>query len=48
MSYEYFNIAASPSSKKNYAGLEEAGAIVEKVLTKWPNHPGAHHYYEIE
>jgi len=44
MSSEYLNIAASPSSKKDYSGLEAAGAIVEEVLMKWPKHPGAHHY----
>lgn len=52
MSYVYATIAASPSAKKNYEGLEEAGAIVENVLARIPDHPGAHHYiihaYDME
>ena len=52
MAYEYSNIAASPSPEKDYAGLEKAGGIVEKVLAKIPDHPAAHHYiihaYDME
>jgi tetratricopeptide (TPR) repeat protein len=52
MAQGYSQIAASPSTEKNYEDLEEAGAIVEGVLAKIPDHPGAHHYiihaYDME
>lgn len=52
MSFGYSRIAASPSTEKEYTELKEAGEIVEEVLAKIPDHPGAHHYiihaYDME
>ncbi len=37
-------LAISPASDKNYSGQQKASAIAEKILTGYPDHPGAHHY----
>ena len=36
--------AAAPPTDKTYADLLKAGAILEKVLTRQPDHPGLAHY----
>src|SRR3989441_1192920 len=36
--------ATAPPTDKTYANQLKAGAILEKVLTEQPNHPGVAHY----
>ena len=36
--------ATAPLTDKTYANQLKAGAILEKVLTVQPNHPGVAHY----
>src|SRR5438874_1679193 len=36
--------ATAPPTDKTYANQLKAGAILEKVLTQQPNHPGVAHY----
>jgi tetratricopeptide (TPR) repeat protein len=37
-------MATAPGSDQTFATQREAGAIAEQVLTRIPDHPGAHHY----
>jgi tetratricopeptide (TPR) repeat protein len=42
--YALAHMATADPSDKSYTKQKRAGAIVEKVLTQVPDHPGAHHY----
>jgi len=42
--YSLFLMATATLEDKTYKTQLKAGAIVEEVLTKIPDHPGAHHY----
>ncbi len=42
--YSLAQLGTSSPADKTYAKQKSAGAIVEKVLARVPDHPGAHHY----
>lgn len=42
--YALAHMATADPADKTFAKQKEAGAIVEKVLARIPDHPGAHHY----
>ena len=42
--YALAHMATARPGDKTYKKQKQAGAIVEKVLTQVPDHPGAHHY----
>jgi tetratricopeptide (TPR) repeat protein len=42
--YALAHMATAEPADKTYSKQKRAGSIVEKVLVKVPNHPGAHHY----
>ena len=42
--YALAHMATADPNDKTFARQREAGAIAEKVLTRIPDHPGAHHY----
>lgn len=42
--YALAHMATADPSDKTFAKQKEAGAIVETVLARIPDHPGAHHY----
>ncbi len=42
--YALAHMAIASPGDKSYTKQKQAGAIAEKVLTRLPDHPGAHHY----
>jgi tetratricopeptide (TPR) repeat protein len=42
--YALAHMATATSKDKSYQKQIEAGAVMEKLLVKIPDHPGAHHY----
>jgi tetratricopeptide (TPR) repeat protein len=42
--YALAHMATADSSDRSYTKQRRAGAIVERVLARAPDHPGAHHY----
>lgn len=42
--YALAHMATADPADKTFAKQKEAGAILEKVLARIPDHPGAHHY----